>query len=540
MLQQGNTSLMNGNIQEAEGFYQNILVSQQTHSDANHNLGLIAVSKNQSGVALSMFKIAIDANPNIEQYWLSYIAALIAERQFENAERALKSAKKKGFDKDNLKILIQKLMSIKAGNSLMQTPPQSDMTQLLNHYQNRQYDDAENLASSLSKQFPNHPFSWKILGALFGQSGRGAEALNANQIAVQLAPQDATVYNNLGNTLKGMGRLEEAEANYRQAIAITNEFAEAHNNLGTTLAEMGRLEDAEESYKKATTIKPDFAEAYFNLGVMFFEANKYEKAIEKFNLTNFGKSKSYLLRCLYLQDERSLFFDQLDYSINQGEINAIIGSIGCRSALRYGIEKTNLFCKDPLKYVLKTDLKIKCDFEKTFVKTAINLLNDDKIPYRAQSLLTNGRQTCGNLFNLEPELTKEIQKVIRSEVDNYKVFFKGSQEGLILNWPNDYSIFGWLISMKSGGELRPHMHEQGWLSGSVYINVPSKTKTDSGNLVVRIEEEELVSPDTKSPKNIINVITGSLALFPASLLHHTIPFESKEERIVLAFDIIPK
>ena len=67
MLQQGNTSLMNGNIQEAEGFYQNILVSQQTHSDANHNLGLIAVSKNQSGVALSMFKIAIDANPNVEQ-----------------------------------------------------------------------------------------------------------------------------------------------------------------------------------------------------------------------------------------------------------------------------------------------------------------------------------------------------------------------------------------------------------------------------------------------------------------------------------------
>ena len=540
MLQQGNTALMNGKIQEAEGFYQNILVSQQTHSDANHNLGLIAVSKNQSGVALSMFKIAIDANPNIEQYWLSYIAALIAERQFENAERALKSAKKKGFDKDNLKILIQKLMSIKAGNSLMQTPPQSDMTQLLNHYQNRQYDDAENLASSLSKQFPNHPFSWKILGALFGQSGRGAEALNANQIAVQLAPQDATVYNNLGNTLKGMGRLEEAEANYRQAIAITNEFAEAHSNLGTTLAEMGRLEDAEESYRKATTIKPDFAEAYFNLGVMFFEANKYEKAIEQFNLTNFGKSKSYLLRCLYLQDERSLFFDQLDYSINQGEINAIIGSIGCRSALRYGIEKTNLFCKDPLKYVLKTDLKIKCDFEKTFVKTAINLLNDDKIPYRAQSLLTNGRQTCGNLFNLEPELTKEIQKVIRSEVDNYKVFYKGSQEGLILNWPNDYSIFGWLISMKSGGELRPHMHEQGWLSGSVYINVPSKTKTDSGNLIVRIEEEELVSPGTKSPKNIINVITGSLALFPASLLHQTIPFESKEERIVLAFDIIPK
>ena len=69
------------------------------------------------------------------------------------------------------------------------------------------------------------------------------------------------------------------------------------------------------------------------------------------------------MRCLYVQDEQSLFFDQLDYLINQGEINPLVGSLGCRSALRYGIERPNLFCKDPLKYVLKTDLKNKCDFE---------------------------------------------------------------------------------------------------------------------------------------------------------------------------------
>jgi hypothetical protein len=36
------------------------------------------------------------------------------------------------------------------------------------------------------------------------------------------------------------------------------------------------------------------------------------------------------------------------------------------------------------------------------------------------------------------------------------------------------------------------------------------------------------------------VVTGSLCLFPASLLHYTIPFESEEERVVLAFDVVPK
>ena len=41
-------------------------------------------------------------------------------------------------------------------------------------------------------------------------------------------------------------------------------------------------------------------------------------------------------------------------------------------------------------------------------------------------------------------------------------------------------------------------------------------------------------------KKIVNVVTGSLVLFPASLMHHTIPFESEEERIVLAFDVKQK
>ena len=262
--------------------------------------------------------------------------------------------------------------------------------------------------------------------------------------------------------------------------------------------------------------------------------------MEQFNSSNFEKSKSYLLRCLYVQDEQSLFFDQLDYLINQGEINPLVGSLGCRSALRYGIERPNLFCKDPLKYVLKTDLKNKCDFEKVFVKTAITILSENRVPYRAQGLLTNGRQTFGNLFNLEHDFTEEIRKIIHSEVEKYRAYFKDSEEGLIRKWPADYSISSWLISMKSGGELRPHMHEAGWVSGSIYINVPPKSKTDSGNLVVCIEDEESVRGERGISKNIIDVVSGSLALFPASLLHYTIPFESEEERIVLAFDVMPK
>ena len=94
--------------------------------------------------------------------------------------------------------------------------------------------------------------------------------------------------------------------------------------------------------------------------------------------------------------------------------------------------------------------------------------------------------------------------------------------------------------MKSGGNLKPHIHTEGWLSGSIYINVPQKLKVDSGNLVVSLGEEKDAIDTRINEKKIINVVTGSIVLFPSSLMHYTIPFESEEERIVLAFDVKAK
>ena len=93
--------------------------------------------------------------------------------------------------------------------------------------------------------------------------------------------------------------------------------------------------------------------------------------------------------------------------------------------------------------------------------------------------------------------------------------------------------------MKSGGELHPHIHDEGWLSGSIYISVPQKVNVNSGNLVLSLGEDSDVIDKAKNTKKIVNVFTGSLVLFPASLTHFTIPFEAEDERIVLAFDIRP-
>ena len=439
----------------------------------------------------------------------------------------------------------KKLKKAKRQNFKANNPSQEQLSNLLGHYQTGRLSDAENLATSITQEFPHHVFAWKVLGAVLGKTGRKSEAVVADQTAVALSPQDADAHYNLGVTLQELGRFDEAEASYTQAMILEPDLAEAHNNLGNMLKDLGRLEEAEASYTQAIVLEPDLAEAHCNLGYALLELGRLEEAEASYVKAialkpDYSEAHNRLLQCLYLLDKKSVFFDELDYLINQDIANAVIGSLACRSALKYGLEKPNPFCKEPLKYVSHIDLNAQYNFEEMFVEKAQSILNENRISSRKQSLLVNGDQTSGNLFDIQNDFTKGIQKAIRLEIEKYRLKFKNSGEGLIKTWPIDYSLVGWLISMKSGGELRPHIHSTGWLSGSTYINVPSKVEADSGNLVVSLGEDKDATGKRINEKRTIDVVTGNLVLFPASLTHYTIPFESEEDRTVLAFDVTPK
>jgi len=157
-------------------------------------------------------------------------------------------------------------------------PPKQQLNSLLELYQTGRYVDAEKLSISITKEFPKHPFPWKVFGAILEQTGRINESLVVCQKSTQLDPQDAEAHNNLGNILKKLGRLEEAEASYTQAITLKPNLAEAHNNLGVLLKKLGRLKEAEASFRQAITLKPDFTKAHNNLGNTLKELGRLEEA----------------------------------------------------------------------------------------------------------------------------------------------------------------------------------------------------------------------------------------------------------------------
>ena len=95
-LRRGVEAHQTGQIQEADKYYTAILKSQPQHPDANHNLGLIAVSVNKIDEALPLFKTALEANPAIGQFWTSYIDTLINLKQTDEAKIALDDARING------------------------------------------------------------------------------------------------------------------------------------------------------------------------------------------------------------------------------------------------------------------------------------------------------------------------------------------------------------------------------------------------------------------------------------------------------------
>ena len=87
-------------------------------------------------------------------------------------------------------------------------PSQQQINNLIELYQARKYTDTEKLSLSITEEFPKYQFAWKVLASVLKQKGKISESLAASQKCVQLEPLDSEARNNLGNTLKILGRLD--------------------------------------------------------------------------------------------------------------------------------------------------------------------------------------------------------------------------------------------------------------------------------------------------------------------------------------------
>ena len=281
-LQKGVEAHKAGNVYEADRYYTAILNAQPKHPDANHNMGILAVGFGNTEAALPFFKTALEISPKIEQFWLSYIDALIKLDRIDNAKAVLDQAKSRCKKGNGFEQIEKMLGSSSYKNSNAQEPSQKELKKLLQLYDQNRLLQVFAEAQKLTKKYTQSLTLWNLMGVSAAQIGKREDAILAFQKAISIKPDYAEAYNNMGATLKDQGKLDEAIQAYNKAISIKPDYAEANYNVGVTLKEQGKLDEAIQAYIKAISIKPDYAEANYNVGVTLKEQGKLDEAIQAY------------------------------------------------------------------------------------------------------------------------------------------------------------------------------------------------------------------------------------------------------------------
>ncbi|MCT7964993.1 tetratricopeptide repeat protein [Laspinema sp. D1] len=110
--------------------------------------------------------------------------------------------------------------------------------------------------------------------------GKLDEAESVCLKAMQIQPNSAASYKNLGTALQRKGKIKEAQQSYLKALKINPNFAAAYANLGSLYGQQRQWEAAIASYQRAININPKFAGAYRNLAKVWTQLKKPAEAAD--------------------------------------------------------------------------------------------------------------------------------------------------------------------------------------------------------------------------------------------------------------------
>jgi len=248
------TAYNSGDNKAAVRLLKKIIKFQSDNSEANHIMGLALVKDNNVEASLKFFRVALETNSGVAQYWYSYINALILMGDIKEALHILQISKHKGCRGKAFDDLATKLAS-----------PEIKLKLKVQSFK------------QLIQNGSNSELAYLGLAAALKLQGKIDEALNTYRAALNLMPDCIDAYLNLSLILMDQGKLEEAVESYKKVISIKPSCAEAYNNMGVALYRQDKLTLAMNAFNSALTIKLDYTDAWLNGAEALEKWNKIEQ-----------------------------------------------------------------------------------------------------------------------------------------------------------------------------------------------------------------------------------------------------------------------
>jgi Putative 2OG-Fe(II) oxygenase len=130
---------------------------------------------------------------------------------------------------------------------------------------------------------------------------------------------------------------------------------------------------------------------------------------------------------------------------------------------------------------------------------------------------------------------------LRNCVDHYIACLpEETGHPFVASRPREYVLRGWAVVSDARSHHRSHIHPGAWMSGVYYVVRPPaslKDHTDCGWLRVGPPEWSRTLPGWGT--RLVEPEPGNLVLMPGYFFHETAPMGFDEERICVAFDVVP-
>ena len=410
---------------------------------------------------------------------------------------------------------------------------------------------AVELVASAVEIDPKHAAFHSDLGNALQACGELDDALRAFTTAVRLDPDAAHLHFNLGNALNLNGQPEAALPVYRRALEIEPGNPVVHNNFGNTLQELERLDEASQALERAVALDNRYVDAHYNLGMVQEARGDFEAAIGAYRKVlslepgHFAAQLRFIER-LFLADRQAEALAAADAGLAVGAMNVnamvmkatVLAASGDRDAERAFVDFDRMLWRTTL--ALPQEYASLEDFNRAL---ANHVQSHPTLMVEPPDRTTRSGKQSGDLLDGPLGPMGPWADGVRAAVEAYFAQLpRDANHPYLARRPSQWHLAAWGVVLSRRGHQLPHTHPSGWVSGVYDVKVPESVHDPARNREGWIE---FGRPDARftcvrDPRvRVIEPVEGTVLLFPSYVWHGTLPFDSDEERISIAFDVHP-
>jgi tetratricopeptide (TPR) repeat protein len=134
---------------------------------------------------------------------------------------------------------------------------------------------------------PNYAYAYNNMGLAYIITLKNNEGIRYCQKAIELNPNYAYAYNNMGTAYANLMDYCEAIKCFQKAIVLDPNDAMAYNNMGSAYICLKDYREAIRYIQKAIDLNPNYATVYYNMGIAYYylgnaqeQINCYKKAAQ--------------------------------------------------------------------------------------------------------------------------------------------------------------------------------------------------------------------------------------------------------------------